>query len=105
MAEGVDVIHDDGARAVVVVRGEIDVASCPALNGIVADLTCPEIVLDLAEVTFMDSSGLAALLRAERRARELGGRLLLRAPSRAVLDVLQMTHLDDRFTVEGEPGS
>ena len=101
MADGVDVIHDDGARAVVVVRGEVDVATCPALDRLVAGLTTPEIVLDLAEVTFMASSGLASLLRADRRARELGGRLLLRAPSRAVVDVLQMTHLDDRFSVEG----
>lgn len=91
----------EGSRAVVVVRGEVDVATCPALDAAVAELTAPEIVLDLAEVTFMASCGLASMLRADRRARELGGRVLLRSPSRAVVDLLEMTHLDGRFTVEG----
>ena len=99
MADGVHVTAD-GARAVVVVHGEVDVATCPELDAAVAGLETPEIVLDLSAVTFMASSGLASLLRADRRARELGGRLLLRAPSRAVMDVLQMTHLDDRFTFD-----
>jgi len=96
-------VSDDGRCAVVAVSGEVDVATCPGLDATVAALTTPEIVLDLSGVTFMASSGLASLLRADRRARELGGRLLLRAPSRAVVDVLQMTHLDDRFTIE--PGA
>jgi len=100
VADGVDVISDDGTRAVLVVHGEVDVVSCPALDGAVAAVTSPEIVLDLADVTFMASSGLASLLRADRQARELGGRLLLRAPSQAVVDLLQMTHLLDRFSFE-----
>ena len=99
MAEGVDVT-EDGARAIVVVRGEIDVATCPGLDAAVAGVTSPEIVLDLSDVTFMASSGLASLLRADRHATSLGGRVLLRSPSRAVVDVLQMTHLDDRFAIE-----
>ena len=99
MADGVEVV-DEGGRAVVVVRGEVDVATCPALDDAVAAIETPDIVLDLTDVTFMASSGLASLLRADRRANELGGRLKLRTPSRAVVDVLQMTHLDDRFAIE-----
>lgn len=99
VAEGV-VVDEDGGSAVVVVTGEIDVALCPTLDAAIAAVRAPEIVLDLARVTFMDSSGLASLLRADRRARDLGGRLVLRSPSPAVVDVLQMTHLDDRFDVE-----
>jgi anti-anti-sigma factor len=48
----------------------------------------------------MGSSGLATLLRASKRAAELGGSLSLRAPSRSVRDLLEMTHLTDRFVVE-----
>ena len=93
-------VEDDGARAVVRVSGEIDIATTPDVDDAVARITTPHIVLDLSEVSFMGSSGLASLLRASRRAEELGGSLVLRAPSRAVRDLLEMTHLTDRFTIE-----
>lgn len=99
MADRVDVI-DDGRRAVVTVRGEVDIASCPDLDAAVAGSQAREVVLDLSGVTFMASSGLASLLRADRVAAERGGRLMLRSPSRAVVDVLEMTRLADRFTFE-----
>lgn len=93
-------VHDDGSVAVVVVHGEVDAASSPTLDSVVVDLTRADIVLDLAAVTFMGSSGLASLLRADKQAVEHGGRLTLRAPSRQVLDLLEMTHLLDRFAIE-----
>jgi anti-sigma B factor antagonist len=98
---GVHVEVDD-ARAIVRVSGEIDIATTPEVDEAVARLTTPDIVLDLSEVTFMGSSGLASLLRASRRATELGGSLVLRQPSRAVRDLLEMTHLTDRFTIADE---
>ena len=99
MTAGVDV-SVDGGSAVVVITGDIDVATCPQLDAAIASVRSQEIVLDLSGATFMDSSGLASLLRADRHAKEVGGRLVLRSPSRAVVDVLQMTHLDGRFDVE-----
>jgi anti-sigma B factor antagonist len=93
-------VHDDGARATVVVRGDIDIATTPEVDAAIAQIMRPDIVLDLSGVTFMGSSGLATLLRASKRAVELGGTLLLRAPSRPVRDLLAMTHLTERFTVE-----
>jgi anti-sigma B factor antagonist len=96
-------VRDDGARATVLVRGEIDIATTPEVDAAIAEITRPDIVLDLSDVTFMGSSGLASLLRAAKRAAELGGTLVLRAPSRPVRDLLAMTHLTDRFAVE-EPG-
>lgn len=94
-------VSDDGSRAEVVVVGELDIATCPALDEVVAKVTAPELVIDLSGVAFMGSSGLASLLKASRRAERLGGRLVLRAPSQAVLDLLDMTRLRDRFTVDG----
>jgi anti-anti-sigma factor len=94
-------VDDDGTCAVVFVRGEIDMATSPQVDDAVATLSTPAIVLDLAGVTFMGSSGLASLLRAQRRATDLGGSLVLRSPSRQVRDVLEMTRLVERFTIEG----
>jgi anti-sigma B factor antagonist len=93
-------VEDDGARAIVHVRGEIDIATTPAVDEAVAGVSAPLIVIDLSGVTFMGSSGLASLLRASRRAADLGGSLTLRAPSRPVRDLLEMTHLTERFEIE-----
>lgn len=92
-------LDDDGARAILRVTGEIDIATTPFVDDAVVTITTPTIVLDLSGVTFMGSSGLASLLRASHRAEELNGSLELRAPSRSVRDLLAMTHLTDRFTI------
>ena len=100
MAEGVHVV-EDGSSAIVVVTGEIDIATSPRVDEAVAQLTTPEIVLDLRGVSFMGSSGLASMLRAARHAESLGGALRVR-PSKQVRDLLEMTRLTERFEIEDE---
>jgi anti-sigma B factor antagonist len=91
-----------GEWVVVAVSGEVDMATGPALRdnllSVLADGT-PRIVLDLSGVTFMDSSGLGALLGSQRRARLLDGEIRLGAPSDRVLEILRLTNLDRVFDV------
>ncbi len=99
------VVVRSGSASEVVVRGEVDIAMTPAFDDAIADALASgatELSMDLSEVTFMGSSGLAGLLRSQRLMREGGGRLVLRAPSRAVLDLLEMTRLTERFGLQGE---
>jgi len=98
MAEGVRV-EDDGSTACVRVRGEVDIALTPAIDAAVEGLRGRDVVIDLREVSFMSSSGLASLLRAKRQADAEGSRLALRAPSRQVREVLDMTRLTTVFTI------
>ena len=65
------------------------------------DSTAPRsLTLDLSEVTFMDSSGIAVVLRAWRRAGELGGELrLTRVPAQAG-KVLRAAGLERFLTLE-----
>jgi anti-anti-sigma factor len=76
------------------VRGEIDAAGAPALRAALAELRevvgGDAVVLDLSEVTFMDSSGLAALVDASSG----GRRVEVRRPSPIVRRVIEMTGLD-----------
>jgi anti-sigma B factor antagonist len=54
------------------------------------------LVVDLAEVSFMDASGVAALLAVDRRMKDAGGVIALRnarSAVRRVLDVLDLKHL------------
>jgi anti-anti-sigma factor len=58
-----------------------------------------DMIVDLAGLEFIDSSGLAALARVRERARHAGGDLLLAAPQQQVLRVLTLTRLIDVFSV------
>jgi anti-sigma B factor antagonist len=88
-------------RAVVALRGEFgetDAASVAAALAAVAART-PEIIVDLAGLDFIDSSGLAALVLARVQARQAGGDLLLAAPHDQVLRVLGVIRLAEVFSV------
>ena len=80
-----------GAWLVVEVAGELDLQAVPLLDTLGIDPCF--VVLDLHGVTFMDCSGVRALLEARRRAVAAGGSLHLAAPSRHVVSLLRLTHL------------
>ena len=80
----------------VTVAGEVDSTSAPVLReqiDAVIDGGAPEFVVDLVQVTFLDSAGLCVLAAAHRRAGERGSRLRVLASSRAVIRPLQITGL------------
>lgn len=57
-------------------------------------------VFDLALVTFMDSQGLHALLRASKALRGIGGDVRLRAPSPTVRRLLTLSGVDGRLPID-----
>ncbi|HLX49447.1 MAG TPA: STAS domain-containing protein [Streptosporangiaceae bacterium] len=90
-----------GGRAVVTLSGELDVAdaaSVVAAFEMAVARQC-EIIVDLAGLEFIDSSGLAALARVRKQARHAGGDVLLAAPQQQVLRVLALTRMLDDFSV------
>jgi anti-sigma B factor antagonist len=90
-----------GGHVVVALRGELDIAGAAGVAAALATVAArkPEIVVDLAGLEFIDSSGVAALARGRRHARHAGGDLLLAAPRQQVLRVLTLTRLIDVFPV------
>jgi anti-anti-sigma factor len=93
----------NGSRAIVHVKGDLDAFSAPSLEAEVANLvegSTSDVVLDLSSTGFLDSSGLRALLVAERAALDHGGQLTLRAPSEPVQRLLEITGLAEHFPVE-----
>jgi anti-sigma B factor antagonist len=93
----------DAAGAVVLVAGELDFGTAAPLRDALVDLgdrgTTP-IVLDLARVDFIDSSGVSLLVQAKQRADAEGSELVLRQPAARVRRVLEVTGLVDLFEVE-----
>ena len=92
-----------GGHVVVALRGELDIAGAAGVAAALAAVAVaarePEIVVDLAGLEFIDSSGVAALARGRQHARHAGGDLLLAAPRQQVLRVLTLTRLIDVFPV------
>jgi anti-sigma B factor antagonist len=52
------------------------------------------VVVDLAAISFIDSSGLGSLIAGLKKARQAGGNLRIAAASEQVLTVLRLTNLD-----------
>lgn len=88
-------------QVVVVLHGELDVADAARVTAELAIVAARErdIIIDLAGLEFIDSSGLAALVRVRKHARRAGGDLLLAAPQEQVLRILTVTRLIDVFSV------
>jgi anti-sigma B factor antagonist len=103
------VAEEDGAsgQRVVRLRGELDVATAPDLERAFLRLrpTRQHVVLDLAELRFMDSTGLRILLKAQRAAAEGGWQLTLRSVPPNIRRLLELAGVRDAIPMEPtEPG-
>ena len=101
----VSVDRPSAGRAIVAVSGELDLYAAPdtreALDGAL-DEGATEVVVDLTDVDFIDSSGLACIVNVARRLGESGGRLVVVNRHPAVARTLQLTRLDRIFEVVGD---
>lgn len=98
-AEGIGVVRPEGRLNMSSARRLKEV-----LDGLVAGGTT-RIVVDMAGTTFLDSSGLGALIGGLKAARQAGGDLRIARPTEAVQTVFSLTNLDRvlraRDSVEG----
>ena len=82
--------------------GELDSATCgellSAFEQIVGQGDAGEVVLDFAELSFIDSAGMRAIIMVEQGAGERGVALTVPA-AEAVTDMLRITGLGDRVTL------
>ena len=82
--------------------GSLDIATSPSLRATLmeaADRAKHEIVVDLTQLEFLDSTGLGALIGAHKRAAEHGGSVRLVAQEGQILRLLRITGLLDVFSV------
>jgi anti-sigma B factor antagonist len=84
-----------GSVQVVTLAGELDLASGQGLPEVLADLPGLTLVVDLARLTFMDSSGISALVQARRRLGDRGTSLVLTRPRDRVSRTLEIVGLGD----------
>ena len=98
MAAPISVSSDE-----VAVHGRFDAHVAPEVKHLIDQQIASgslRLAVDLSDVTFIDSTALAVLVRAMKRCRLGGGDLVLRDPSETVRVILELTRLDAAFEVE-----
>ena len=111
-----DVVENDGALSLTVARdrasarvtavGEVDIHTCSQLETVLlqlADDGVSTVTLDLADVAFIDSSGLRALVVGHKALEGQGGSLIVANPSTMAARLLEVTGLNTLFG--GDHGS
>ncbi len=83
--------------------GDIDLASSPvmrkALLGEIKEKRTPKVFLNLKNVRYIDSSGIASLVEGLKAARDLGSRLILYGLNKTVREVMQLSRLQKIFEI------
>jgi anti-sigma B factor antagonist len=87
------------------VAGEVDVETAPRMRDALLETIAEEeaVILDLGSVTFMDSTGLSAMVAVGQAAKANGVALRLREVPPRVMKLLTLTGLDGVLTVEAVP--
>jgi anti-sigma B factor antagonist len=96
--EHVEVDRPEPGVVLLHAKGDLDAYTAPGLRSQLHDATEGDaqlVVVDLADVTFIDSAGLGALVGAHRRMREAGGRLRIVRPPPLVARAFELTGLDE----------
>lgn len=99
------VVRSDG-RMQIAPCGELDIVTAPQLEQAVGEATSEpvsELVLDLREVTFMDSSGLRALAHANVKAEQAGTTLSIWRGPRQIERVLEISGLGPLLPLADAP--
>lgn len=99
-----DIETHPGPDAVLALVGELDPGTAPLLQAqlleLAADAAVASVTIDLAGISFLDSSGVRAIVAGSEALRARTGRLVLRSPNPNVQRVLEVTGLDQLVTVE-----
>jgi anti-sigma B factor antagonist len=96
----VELVADDRGVAVKL-AGELDLETAPELDRRLAGIDLDGVaclLIDLRDVTFMDSTGLGSIVAAHRLAEGNGHKLVLRRGSRQVRRLFELTGLNDRMS-------
>ena len=91
-----------GQAVTVTVTGDVDLAAADTLWSVLDEYVRPgaQVAVDCSRVAFLDSMGLRTLIRAQHKAQASGARLILAAPSEAVLRVLQLAGVAELFVLD-----
>src|SRR5919197_4922199 len=97
-----------GEIPLIELAGELDISTAPDVDRELSKIERQKphtLVVDLRELTFIDSTGLRTILSADARCRQFGGRLAIVAGPPAVHRVFSISLLDQRLRFIDDPES
>ena len=95
-------VHDRPSHTLIVATGEIDIGTADQVgNAVSAALSAGhgQVLLDVAAVTFIDSSGLAVLVKAHRQAQTQGASFAVVHPTPQTRKLIQVLGLDQLLLI------
>lgn len=99
--------HPEEGVVVITVRGELEFGTAAPLRTTLLDVSHGDVatvVVDLADIEFVDSTGLSLLVQAKQRFETQDCRFLLRNPTPRVVRVLEIAGLAGVFAIEDQVG-
>jgi anti-sigma B factor antagonist len=94
--------RQDGRTTILAVAGEIDLDSAPVVRGAIIEAIdggSGHLVIDLTEVTFIDSTGLNVFIYAQKKLRLRQGTLDIVGSTRRILAIFKLSGLDKIFRI------
>ena len=92
---------DGDGTSIIAVAGEVDLYRIPALTQELESAPAtPRVVLDLTDVTFLDSTTLALLVREHRRLQAAGRQLIVRVGEHTPTTVFAVTGFDRILAIQ-----
>jgi anti-sigma B factor antagonist len=97
-------VSEQGGRIVVALEGEIDLENAPKVRRALLDCLKRklDVLVDLAGVTYIDSSGIASLIEGLQTAKKQQNDLALVSVSQRARRVLELARLDRVFTIHAD---
>ena len=98
--------HNNGSMVRLALAGEFDLSNAAQVEDALKEIENehpPLLVLDLRELTFMDSTGLRVMVSADARARDDSRRLAVVQGPESVHRVFRITGLDDHLEMVETP--
>jgi anti-sigma B factor antagonist len=102
MSEELITFEKSDSQCVIYINGEVDLSNSSEIRKTIlgALKTTPEVIVNLEQVEYIDSSGIAAMVEGLQFANNNGKSFKLRQPSKQVNSILQLARLDQVFNIE-----
>jgi anti-anti-sigma factor len=99
-------VSRDGTTVTMTLAGELDMASYPRAAGALVSIERGgRLIVDLRELTFIDSSGIRLLMQLDVRARDEGWELVIALRPGPVQRVLELCRMPERVMTVEDPAT
>lgn len=102
----VEIKKEENGAVLIEVEGEVDMLTSPEVRNVLLpyfNKGTLGIVVDLSQVTYMDSSGIATMIEGLQWSKKEGKRFVVAGLQEKVMDVFVLTNLKDVFEFSEDP--